>query len=87
MHSDWLETLTTYGVAGFILMAMTFAALIFAPFNRHQWPARNAFIILAAIGLGSCLLHATLDFPFQIYSIQHLFVVLAALYSTSSRQA
>ena len=87
LHSDWLETLTTYGVVGFLLVAAVFLALFCAPLNRRQLPARGSFILLAAIGLGSCLLHATLDFPFQIYSVQQLFVVLAALYSVLSWRA
>lgn len=84
MHCDWLQTLATYGVAGSILLGAALVALIFSPAQSGKLPARTSFILLIGLGLAGCLAHATVDFPFQIYAIQHLFVMLAAFFSTLS---
>jgi len=88
MHCDWLETLSTFGVAGMVLVVGALGAL----FLRWTVPstatsggvAPGELIALAWLGLGSCLVHALVDFPFQVYSVLHLFVLIAALLSTWS---
>jgi O-antigen ligase len=85
LHNDWLEFRITFGRIGFaaLLISLTLATL------RWLLPggvAREAaFLMLTTLALGGCLLHARFDFPLQIYSIQFLFIVLAAILFSSSR--
>lgn len=82
MHCDWLQTMATYGVVGSTIIAVILMSVFLSPLLRDgELPARKSFILLTGVSLASCLAHALVDFPFQIYSIQHLFVVLAAFYS------
>ena len=84
MHCDWLQTLVTYGAAGSLLLAAMMLAVFFSPARPGQLVARKSFILLAGASLAGGLAHALVDFPFQVYSIQHLFVVLAAFISVLS---
>ncbi|HMJ91044.1 MAG TPA: O-antigen ligase family protein [Candidatus Acidoferrum sp.] len=85
LHNDWLEMRITFGRVGF---ALILAALVIASL---RWltpggvPRDNTFLLLTLLALTGCLAHARYDFPFQIYSIQFVFVVLAAVLFSSSR--
>lgn len=79
MHCDWLETLSTFGLVGAGLIATALAALAGTGKTSGAWaPGRDLFL-MSWLGLGSCLLYAGVDFPFQVYSLLHLFVVVCAL--------
>lgn len=85
LHNDWLETLITFGWVGSSLIAMAFLVVIgrwFAPGGIH---GGRRFVILVWMALTGCLIHARFDFPFQIYSILFLFLVLCAILFTLSR--
>ena len=84
LHCDWLQTLVTYGIGGFMLLLLAGVLAAICPFIRNQLTVPTSFVALVALSLSTGLLNATLDFPFQVYSIQHLFVVLAAFFSTLS---
>jgi len=85
MHCDWLETLATFGAIGMGLLV----AALFVLARRWHSPGRvvapGGFVALAWLGLASCLLHAVMDFPFQVYSVIHLFIIVSAIVSTLSR--
>ena len=87
LHNDWLETQITFGLAG---MALILAALVcvglrwFAPGGIR---GGRRFVVLAWTGLGGCLVHALFDFPFQIYSILFLFLVICAILFNLSRRS
>jgi hypothetical protein len=49
------------------------------PFARGGWGVHWEFVVLIWLAMASCLAHAKFDFPFQIYSILLLFVLLAAI--------
>jgi NADH:ubiquinone oxidoreductase subunit 6 (subunit J) len=57
-----------------------------------RWFARGGihggrrFITLIWLALAGCLVHARYDFPFQIYSIVLLFLVLCAILSNLTRR-
>jgi hypothetical protein len=53
-------------------------------FRHGVVPVPPEFRALLAIALGGMLLHARLDFPFQILSLHVTFLVLAALASVLS---
>jgi len=79
LHNDWLETLITFGWAGCSLIALALAAVLarwFVPGGIH---GGRRFVMLVWMALAGCLVHARFDFPFQIYSIVFLFLVLCAI--------
>jgi O-antigen ligase len=74
LHNDWLETLITFGWAGFSLFLAALACVLVA-----GWRAPRRFAIMAALALAGCLAHARFDFPFQIHSLQFLFLLACAM--------
>jgi hypothetical protein len=87
LHNDWLETLITFGWLGSALIIL---ALFIVPLHWFLAGGIRAQPSLAAlfwIALAGCLFYARYDFPFQIYSVVFLFLVLcAALFSLSHRR-
>jgi hypothetical protein len=76
LHQDYLQTLLEWGIIGALLWATIFfgglAVAIRARFRRsHGWRPRQKLILpLVSIALVGVALHALVDFPFQIMSIQ-----------------
>jgi len=79
VHDDWLETRITFGRVGlsFILLALGVVA------THWRWgrgiTSDGLFVAALWISLGGCLLHACYDLPLQIYSIQHLFLLICCV--------
>lgn len=87
LHNDWLETLITFGVAGSGLIALAFCGVLlrwFAPGGIH---GGRRFVGLIWLALAGCLVHARWDFPFQIYSILFLWLILCAVLFSLTRRA
>jgi len=85
VHDDWLETRATFGWAGGALIWLALLLVWVRPlvrFNGIRMPW--VFVAFVWIALGGCLIHARFDFPFQIYSILFLSLVLCALLSSVS---
>jgi hypothetical protein len=85
IHNDWLETRITFGWAGSALIALAFATALarwFLPGGIH---GGRRFVVLTWLALAGCLAHARYDFPFQIYSILLLFLMLCAILSDLTR--
>lgn len=79
VHDDWLETRITFGWIGFSLIAGAGLVALAGGVTRNggvPWEFR-ALLLLALIG---CLAQAKMDFPFQIYSILHLFLTCTCLW-------
>ena len=85
VHDDWLELRITFGWVGLGLAVIALTLSWFRPLAAGGVPCESTFLILVSLALGGCLLHAKVDFPFQIYSIQYLFLVLLAILFSSSR--
>jgi O-antigen ligase len=88
LHNDWLETLVTFGWVGTIPIVLALAVVVarwFAPDGGIHGARR--FMILMWLALAGCLMHARFDFPFQIYSILFLFLVLCAVTMSLGRRA
>ncbi|MBI3852424.1 MAG: O-antigen ligase family protein [Verrucomicrobia bacterium] len=86
LHNDWLEIRITFGWlgSGFIMAALLLVlARWFLPTGI---PIRWTFTSLLWLSLAGCLIHARFDFPFQIYSILMMFVLLCAILFTLSRR-
>jgi len=86
-HNDWLETQITFGWIG---LAVVLAMLVH-PFVR--WWIRDGIecrwdlIAMIWLALAGCLFHARFDFPFQIYALLHLFLMLCCIGCCVARKA
>jgi len=81
MHNDWLEMFITFGWVGSVLVLLPLVLVVggcFAPSGIGVGPPVVALFWVALMG---CLLHAWVDFPFQIHSIRALFILLCAVLS------
>jgi len=86
LHDDWLETRITFGWIGFgviCLMLILVLARWFVPGGGI--PMHWDFVLFTWLALAGCLAHAKLDFPFQIYSLQFLFLLLCSMLFCLSR--
>jgi len=77
LHEDYLQTLMEWGWMGSILWALLFFGAIaigIRSYNKHarrDWaPRRRVLQPLIIIALAGVALHALVDFPFQVESIQ-----------------
>ena len=87
VHNDWLQTRITFGWVGSALLGALAVCVLLHWFSRGGLQAGRRFVWLLWLALAGCLLHARYDFPFQVYSILFLFVLLCAVLSTFSRPA
>jgi hypothetical protein len=85
LHNDWLETRITFGWAGSALISLAFVTVLVRWFLRGGIHGGRRFVVLIWLALAGCLVHARYDFPFQIYSILFLFLVLCAILSDLTR--
>ena len=84
-HQDYLQTLVEWGFCGtvlwFLLFANSIARACWAFLRRQRmWDGRSrAFAVASLLSLGSVLVHAMVDFPMQIASLQLYTSVLLGL--------
>lgn len=79
LHNDWLETRITFGWIGLALLLVSFGCIVFRWFAPGGIRVNKWFVLLAWLGPFGCFIHACFDFPFQIYSILFLFLVICAM--------
>jgi hypothetical protein len=86
LHDDWLETRIHFGWVGFtailLMLGMTLGRWFGSGGIPVAWPLA-AMIWTAMLGV---LAHAKYDFPFQVYSILFLFLILCAILFSISRK-
>jgi hypothetical protein len=86
LHDDWMETRITFGLVGMAMILSALACVGLRWFAPGGIRGGRRFVVLAWAGLAGCLIQARFDFPFQIYSILFLFLVICAmLFNLSSR--
>lgn len=84
-HNDWLETRITFGWVGSALISLALVTVLVRWFLPGGFHGGRRFVALTWLALAGCLVHARYDFPFQIYSILFLFLVLCAMLSDLTR--
>lgn len=87
LHNDWLETLVTFGWVGSVMIALAFICVMGRWWLSGGIETGWRFPGLIWLALAGCLIHARFDFPLQVYSILHLFLLeCAVLFVLSRRQ-
>ena len=86
LHNDWLETRITFGWVGSALIALSLLTVILRWFAPGGIRGGRRFVLLLWLALAGCLVHARYDFPFQIHSIDFLFLIHCAVLSILSRR-
>ncbi|MGO8679062.1 MAG: O-antigen ligase family protein [Limisphaerales bacterium] len=86
LHDDWLETRITFGWVGCGLIGLAFVTVILRWFGRGGIHGSRRFMVLMWLSLAGCLTQARWDFPFQIYSIVFLALVLCAIAANLTRR-
>ncbi len=85
-HNDWIEAFITLGWIGLLLSLIPFAVILGRCFYSGGIKVRFSVIGLLWVSLGGCLVHALVDFPFQIQSILVLFTLICSLLSVFSKR-
>ncbi len=85
LHNDWLETAVTFGWAGFVMISLALICVLVQWFMPGGVNAPWPFASLLWISIAGCLVHARVDFPFQIYSVLFLAIVLCAVLFSISK--
>jgi hypothetical protein len=82
LHNDWLETRITLGWVGLSMLLLALVLVLVRGFLSDGIKLGRRFTGLTWLALAGCLVHARWDFPFQIYSILFLFLLLCAVLTT-----
>lgn len=86
VHDDWLETRVTLGWIGLGLVIASLVVVVVRPLAGGGLPCPGVLQAQCYAAMAGCLVHAKYDFPFQIYSILLLFLVVCCLLSVASRR-
>ena len=85
-HCDWLEMWITLGAAGMALVLPALGLALTRWFRPGGLVAHRVFAGFLWLAAGGCLAHSVIDFPFTIYSLLFLFLVLCAILFSISRR-
>lgn len=85
-HNDWLEAIITVGWIGLLISLLPFLVILSRCFYSGGIKVRFSVISLIWVALAGCLIHALVDFPFQLESILVLFTLFCSLLSTFSKR-
>ena len=81
VHDDWLETRVTFGWIGLGLVVAALALVLVRPLAGGGIACPVVLKAQCYAAVAGCLVHAKFDFPFQVYSILMLFLVMCCLLS------
>jgi hypothetical protein len=84
-HCDPFEFYITFGPIGFLLL-ITFLCSALYPNGRAKRNQRPpTYLLLPAISIAGFSVHSLVDFPFQVYSLSHLFIITLAIISSQPK--
>jgi hypothetical protein len=86
LHNDWLETRITFGWLGSALIGAALLIILARWFLPGGFEVRWPVPALLGLSVAGCFVHARYDFPFQVYSLQLLFLLLCVLLMLFSRR-
>ena len=78
-HCDWLEYWITFGLLGTIPGLTLLGLTVVGTRRQLGLPSIKWISMGLNLAIAGCLLHALFDFPLQVISIMHLFVILCAI--------
>jgi O-antigen ligase len=84
LHNDWLEFRITLGFVGLTLLVLSLVTLMARSWSGPGIPSPSIVPALLWLALAGCLAHARFDFPFQVYSVAFLFILITAIASSLS---
>ena len=87
MHNDWLETRITFGWLGSALIALAAGLALLRWLAPGGIQAEGAFIVSCWLAVAGILTYARWDFPFQIYSVVFVYLVVCAIMVSVTRKA
>lgn len=79
LHNDWLEMRITLGPIGLGIILTGLFLLLLRSLLGPGLATMRLIVGLWWVALSGCLAHARFDFPFQIYSVLFLFVLLSSV--------
>ena len=85
-HDDWLEIRITFGSVGLAIILAMLAVVALQWWTGVGIPSSGPLITLIWVSLTGCLAHAKYDFPFQVYSILFLFLLLSCCASCLAKE-
>lgn len=80
-HCDPVEIFLTFGPSGTALLT-GFLLLVLVKKKKERRPNLKTRRFLILVAINGMILHSIIDFPFQIYSLIHLFTVILAILSS-----
>ena len=86
LHNDWLETRITFGLLGSSLIGAALLIVFVRWFLPGGMQIRWPVPALLWLSLAGCFIHARYDFPFQVYSLQLLFLLICVVLLCLSRK-
>jgi hypothetical protein len=82
LHNDWMEFRITLGRIGLGLLLALLGCSLILPGVRGRQVVPPLLLVSLYIALAGCLLHAVIDFPFQVHSVALTFVILCGITSS-----
>lgn len=83
LHDDYLEFLINFGVITFSAVILgLILVLTYFWWGPSGFKVSSEFHSLILVGMATCLIHARIDFPFQVHSILFYFVSLCGIMTT-----
>lgn len=82
LHNDWMEFRITLGRTGFGLVLALLGCSLVLPGVRGGPAVPPLLLVSLYVALAGCLLHAFIDFPFQVHSVALAFVIICGIASS-----
>ncbi len=86
-HNDWMEVVITLGAVGAgIVLVLLILAMMMPGLQRRFGGGPTGLMVYFYLAMGGMLIHALVDFPFQMTALQVEFLFILAAFSTLVRK-